>query len=122
MKRFLSIWALFGSFTTIFCCFLPALFAALGFGAAFAGFIGVFPQVVWVSEHKGWVFGGAGFLVVIAGIAHYRSTNAACPTDPNLSIACSSTKAWSRRMVQLAIALYLIGFLSAFVLPSVLAD
>lgn len=67
--------SLFTSVGTLVCCALPALFVALGAGATLAGLVADFPQLVWLSAHKGWVFGASGILLVIAGVMiwHARS-------------------------------------------------
>ena len=67
MRKLLSVFALFGSLGTLVCCALPALFVTLGFGATFASLIGTFPQLTWLSAHKGWVFGGAAFCLAAIG-------------------------------------------------------
>ena len=120
MKKFLSIGALLGSLTTIFCCFLPALFAVLGFGAVFAGFVGAFPQFIWLSEHKLIVFLGAGIMLAIAGIFQLRASRTACPIDPRLAESCSNAKSWSKWVFAAAVALYVIGISFAFVLPQII--
>ncbi len=121
MKKLLSIGALLGSLTTIFCCFLPALFAVLGFGAVFAGFVGAFPQVVWLSEHKLVVFLTAGVLLVIAGVFQLRAKNTACPIDPKLAEGCSTAKSWSKRIFVASMVMYTLGFSFAFILPKLLS-
>lgn len=118
MKKLYSVAALLGSFTTLFCCVLPIIFVSLGFGAAFAGLIGAFPQITWFSEHKGWVFLGGALLIIVAGYVQWRARFTACPIDPKLALGCKTAKAWSYRILLLAIVLYLTGFLFAFVLPS----
>lgn len=120
MKKLLSVAALLGSVTTLFCCFLPALFVTLGAGAAFAGFIGAFPQITWLSEHKGWVFLAGAVLILAAGIIQWRNRNAACPIDPKLAEGCTTAKSWSRRIFLIAVGFYLVGFTFAFVLPRLL--
>lgn len=120
MRKLLSIGALLGSLTTIFCCFLPALFAVLGFGAVFAGFVGMFPQVVWLSENKLAVFSIAGVLLITAAIFQWRSQNTACPIDLKLAEGCSTAKSWSKRIFAAAVVLYVLGFSFAFILPKIL--
>lgn len=117
MKKLVSVAALLGSMTTIVCCFLPAVFVTLGFGAAFASLIGAFPQLVWLSEHKGWVFGGGAIVIFVAGVIQWRTRYAACPLDPKLAEGCMTAKSWSKRVLFLALTFYALGFLFAFVLP-----
>lgn len=117
MKKIASIGALLGSTATLVCCVLPALFVTLGFGAAFASLVGAVPQLIWLSEHKGLVFGGAGVLLLLAGIFQYRNRELSCPTDPKLADACRTTRGWSHRIFIVSIALYCLGTFFAFGLP-----
>ncbi len=118
MKKLLSITALLGSVTTIFCCLLPALFVALGAGAAFAGIIGAFPQLTVLSEHKGLIFLGSAVLITLAAIAQRQAERAACPLDPKLAEGCRTAKSWSRVVLGLAATVHALGFFFAFVLPA----
>ena len=106
MKKLVSVLALFGSMGTLVCCVLPATFVALGFGATFAVFIGRFPQLIWFSEHKPIVFGGAALLLISGALLHRRQT---CPTE-----GCSVLKGWSHRLLILSLGLYIIGLTVAF--------
>ena len=121
MKKLLSVAALLGSVTTIFCCLLPAVFVALGFGAAFASLIGAFPQLTLLSEHKGLIFGTGAVLIVIAAFVQRRSRAAACPVDPKLADGCRTAKSWSRPVLLAATLIYALGFFFAFVLPRLTA-
>ncbi|PHS69828.1 MAG: hypothetical protein COB22_08440, partial [Cycloclasticus sp.] len=52
-----SSWlTLFASSTTFICCVLPLLLVGLGMGASVAFLTSSFPQLIWLSEHKNWVF------------------------------------------------------------------
>lgn len=82
------ILALLGSSTTLICCVLPALLVTLGFGSVVAGVIGAVPQITWLSENKGIVFGIAGILVAASGLWEFKRRNDPCPLDPNLAKAC----------------------------------
>jgi hypothetical protein len=62
-----SVLSLFTSGGTLICCALPALLVAVGAGAALSSLVSVFPQLVWLSEHKVWVFGVAGAALAVAG-------------------------------------------------------
>jgi hypothetical protein len=108
VKKLLSVAALFGSMTTLVCCVLPAVLVALGFGATFASFIGFFPQITWLSEHKGIVFGGAAVLLIVAGVVHRRQV---CTLE-----GCETLKGWSQKLLILSLVLYFVGFTFAFLL------
>lgn len=114
---FVSYLGLFTAFGTLLCCALPSLLVALGMGATVAGFIGVFPQVVVLSEHKNWVFGISLALIVLAVAALYLQRNAPCPIDPLEARACTVARWWSVRIVVLAALFWSVGFMVAFVLP-----
>jgi hypothetical protein len=117
MREKLSAWfSLFASSGTLVCCALPALFVALGFGAAFAGLVEAVPQMVWLSEHKGAVFAIGAVMLTIAGYLQWRARFDPCPVDPRLAAACMSGRRWSRRIFLLAVVIYAIGAFFAFVL------
>jgi hypothetical protein len=120
MKKLLSVAALLGSTTTIVCCFLPALFVTLGFGATFASLLGFFPQLTWISEHKAPFFAGAGALILVAGILQWRSRKTECPIDPTLAEGCGAARSWAKPVLFLAAALYSLGFFFAFVIPALM--
>lgn len=117
MKKILSFLALAGSMGTMVCCFLPAVFVTLGFGAAFAGMVSNFPQLIWISEHKKAVFLGAALLIIASAVLHWRSKQTECPIDPKLAAACKDGKDWSRWVLVGAVGLFATGAFFAFVLP-----
>ncbi|MDB5036921.1 MAG: hypothetical protein JWQ35_449 [Bacteriovoracaceae bacterium] len=119
--RLISFFSLFGSLGTIVCCALPALFVSLGAGATFAGLIGLFPQLIWLSEHKIIIFIFSGIALTLGGILQWRARNDACPTDPKMAQACKSTRGVSLIIYFISFGLYLIGALFAFVLPRFLS-
>ncbi|HEY6893773.1 MAG TPA: hypothetical protein VI258_06380 [Rhodanobacteraceae bacterium] len=119
LKRnvWLAFTALIASTGTLLCCVLPAVMVALGAGAALAGLVGTFPQLVWMSEHKGLVFGSAAVLLVVAGIALWLARRVPCPADPVLARACIRLRSVSRGLYACAVVLFLLGLTFAFVLP-----
>jgi hypothetical protein len=112
-----SVLSLFASSSTLVCCALPALLVALGAGAALSSLISVFPQVVWLSEHKEALFAFAGLAMVASGALQWRNRNAPCPTDPALRRACLKTRKMALRVYGFSVPLYLIGGWFAFVQP-----
>ncbi|TWO72956.1 hypothetical protein FN976_01555 [Caenimonas sedimenti] len=116
-----SLWSavasLFASSGTLVCCAIPALLVALGAGAALSSLVSVFPQVVWLSEHKEELFLVAGLMMAVAGWLQWRARNAPCPVDPALRSACLRTRTASRRVYLGSVALYLVGGWFAFVQP-----
>jgi hypothetical protein len=112
-----SVLSLFASSSTLLCCALPALLVALGAGAALSSLISVFPQVVWLSEHKVGLFVFAGLAMVASGALQWRNRNAPCPTDPALRCACLKTRKTSLLVYGFSVAVYLVGGWFAFVQP-----
>ncbi len=115
MNRSLAFLSLFASASTLLCCALPALFVVLGFGAAFAGLVGNVPQLIWLSEHKLWLFGIGGVLLLLAGALQWRARSQSCPVDPTLVQACRTTRDWSAPIYFPSLALYLVGGFFAFI-------
>jgi hypothetical protein len=113
-----SAWlSLAASGGTLVCCALPALLVSLGLGAALAGLVSAVPALVWISEYKGPVFGGAALLLAGAGALQWRNRTAPCPLDPALRNACLRTRRWSMRIWWVSVALFALGAWFAFVAP-----
>ena len=102
--------------STLICCAIPALLVLLGAGSTVVALVGIFPQLVWLSEHKNWVF-GLGFLLLSSSYYFSVSTPISCPSDPVLAEACRRTKHWTRIVWGISAVLYGTGFVVAFVLP-----
>jgi hypothetical protein len=114
----LAAGALLASSATLVCCVLPAVLVALGAGAALAGLVTAVPQLVWLSEHKALVFGGAGALLAVSGIALWYGRKLPCPTDPGAAQACRRLRRISALLYGLALASFALGSVFAFVLPA----
>lgn len=112
-----SVLSLFASSSTLVCCALPALLVALGAGAALSSLVSVFPQVVWLSEHKVELFVFAGLAMVASGFLQWRNRSAPCPTDPTLRDACLSTRRTSWRLYLFSLVVYVVGGWFAFIQP-----
>lgn len=106
--------SLFTSFSTLICCALPATFVALGMGAVLGGLVSQFPQLVWLSAHKGLVFGGAGFMLAVAGFSLWLARNAPCPIDPVQAKACTRLRRLSVVLWAFGVLVYLVGAFFAF--------
>jgi len=107
--------ALFGSFSTLLCCALPALFVFLGAGAVLIGLVSAVPQLVWLSEHKIGLFIFAGIMLTISGISRYLTRNAPCPIDPHQARACKRLRQIGLSVFCFSLLMYAIGFYFAFV-------
>jgi hypothetical protein len=112
-----SLASLFASSSTLVCCAIPALLVALGAGAALSSLVSIFPQVVWLSEHKEALFGFAGLMMIGSGLLQWRNRSAPCPIDPALRDACLKTRKTASIVYAASVVLYLIGGWFAFVQP-----
>lgn len=114
---FVNYFTLFGSFSTLICCALPALLVSLGLGAVLAGIASNLPALIWVSEHKTHVFIFSGLMLSLNGFLLWRSKDAPCPVDPKLRDACISGRKTSRNIYFLSLAMFAIGFSFAYIAP-----
>jgi hypothetical protein len=114
----LAIGALLASSATLVCCVLPTMLVALGAGAALAGLVTAVPQLIWLSEHKPWVFGLAGGLLAISGIALWVGRRAPCPADPGLARSCRRLRRVSAILYGVALISFALGAAFAFILPA----
>lgn len=109
--------SLLASSGTLVCCAIPALLVALGAGAALSSLVSVFPQIVWLSEHKEGLFLFAGLMMLVGGGMLWRNRRAPCPTDPALRDACLRTRRVSIRLYAVSVFCCLLGAWFAFVQP-----
>lgn len=114
---FAPLLSLFTSTGTLFCCALPALFVSLGAGATFAALLTRFPQLIWLSEYKKTLFIVAAVGLLMGGVAQWRARTLPCPIDPELAKACTSARKWSKALYFVSVAIFLIGFSFAYIVP-----
>lgn len=112
-----SFLSLFTSGSTLICCALPALLVSIGAGAAMAGLVTTFPQLIWLSEHKIALFTVAGLMLVAAGVMQWRARSLPCPADPALAAACMRARKVSGITYWISVAIYAVGAFFAFVAP-----
>jgi hypothetical protein len=119
LKRnaWLAFTALLASTGTLLCCVLPAVMVALGAGAALAALVGAMPQLVWMSEHTGLLFGTAAALLGLAGAALWSGRRIPCPADAVLARACHRLRSISTGLYAAAVSAFILGTIFAFVLP-----
>jgi hypothetical protein len=117
-NAWLALAALITSSGTLLCCVLPAAMVALGAGAALAGLVGNFPQLIWLSEHKGLTFGSAALMLGVAGIALWYGRRLPCPADAQLARRCARLRRLSTGLYAGAVVAFLAGVVFAFVLPN----
>lgn len=120
MKKTITFLSLFSSSATLICCALPALLVALGAGAAVAGLVGSFPQLIWFSDNKALVFGIGALLLIAAGAMRWYSRDKACPIDDNQAEACRASKDYSRWIFLASVGIYMVGAFFAFAAPLIL--
>lgn len=116
----LNVLSLLTSGSTLICCALPATLVAIGSVATLTSLISQFPQLIWISEHKPWVFGIAGVMLLCAGWLQWRARFLPCPTDVQLAALCSRTRRQSLWIYWLSVGLFLIGCFFAFLAPLLL--
>ena len=109
-----ALTALLASTTTLVCCVLPAVLVSLGAGAVVVGLVTTVPQLVWLSEHKALVFGGAALLVAASGFVIWHARTLPCPADPALARTCMRLRRTSAVVFALAVAFLLLGSGFAF--------
>lgn len=114
-RNIISTLGLFGSFSTLLCCALPALLVSLGAGAVMIGLVSAVPQLMWLSEHKVALFIFAGCMLLLSGISRYLSRNEPCPADPQQAKACIRLRKISLGVFIVSVVAYLIGFYFAFI-------
>ena len=116
-SKLANILSLFTSGSTLICCALPATLVAIRSAATLTSLISNFPQLIWISEHKGLVFGMAGAMLAIAGYLQWQARNAPCPVEPILAIACTKTRKNALRVYWLSVGIFAVGVFFAFVAP-----
>ena len=113
----ISFLTLLASGGTLICCVLPAVMVALGAGAALAGLVSAVPQLIWLSEHKGAVFGVAFAMLAFSGWLLWRARSFPCPADPALAHTCARLRRISLMLWSFALLCTVVGSVFAFVLP-----
>lgn len=112
--------SIFTSTSTLVCCALPALLVALGAGTALISLNNVFPQLIWLSEHKIGVFVLAGLMLLLAGLFQWRANRLPCPADPALARACTRQRRVSRSVYVVSCVTFVVGGFFAFIAPLLL--
>ena len=113
--------ALLTSLSTLVCCTLPAVLITLGMGAALSSLTSTVPQLIWLSEHKPFIFGGSLILLSLAWSARHLTRNKSCPSDPALAKSCARLRKLGGQVLYLGFAVWVIGAFTAFVLPKIIA-
>ncbi len=106
--------ALFASASTLICCALPALLVTIGAGAVMAGLASNVPGLIFLSQHKGWVFSFAALLLAGAWYARWATRNAPCPADPAKARACARMRLFGGITLWVASLMLGVGAFFAF--------
>lgn len=114
-ESFTSYLGLFTSLSTLLCCALPALLVSLGLGATMISLTSAIPQIIWVGEHKNFVFSFAFLMLSISTFFVYKNRNAPCPIDPKLRDACLRGRKFSKNVLILSWIALGVGFFFAFI-------
>jgi hypothetical protein len=109
--------ALLASTSTLICCVLPAVLVSVGAGAALVSLVSAVPQLIWLSEHKGLVFGFAGAALMVSGLMLWNARHLPCPVDPMAARSCARLRTASEALYGLAVGTFAVGGLFAFLLP-----
>lgn len=117
IKNIPATLSLFTSASTLICCALPAVIVTVAGGAALAGLVSNYPQLIWLSEHKVWLFSIAGMMLLAAGFIQYKNRNAPCPIDVDAATACMRLRLINAIIFWISVLMYLTGFTFAFVAP-----
>src|SRR6478609_7989000 len=110
-----GLFSLLASSGTLVCCAIPALLVALGAGAALSSLVAVFPQIVWLSEHKPLIFGFATTAMILAGCLQWRGRYAPCPVDSAQRDICLRTRKIALRVYIASVLCLAIGVFFAFI-------
>jgi mercuric ion transport protein len=118
----LSYFSLFTSVGTLLCCALPSLLVLAGLGASVASALTSLPWLVTLSKHKGWTFAVSGVLIALSSLNMYYlapclKTNACAPDNPS---SCVQADRFSKVLLWVSVAIYLVGFFSAYLLGPIL--
>lgn len=117
-SKLMAYASLFTSFGTLICCAIPSTLVLLGFGASLAGFLGEYPQFIWLSDNKELVFGLSFFMLSVSYGGQKLGARNTCPVEKRES--CESAKSWSKPLFYVSLAINVIGAFYAFILPKLL--
>lgn len=110
---------LLASSATLVCCVLPAILVSIGAGATLVSLVSSFPQLVWLSAHKDFVFSLAALLLLVSGVMLWRARSLPCPADPQVAHACARRRRISGALHVVALIAFAAGTVFAYVLPAI---
>lgn len=118
LQKSVSYLGLFTSLGTLVCCAIPSTLVLLGLGASLSGFLGEFPQLIWLSENKGLVFTVSFTMLFLSFASQKYAENLSCPIDKKAD--CESTRKWSKPLLYVTLVINIVGAFYAFLLPQLL--
>lgn len=93
---------------------------SIGAGAALAGLTSNYPELIWLSRYKTWIFGFSAIMLALAGWLQWRARYLPCPADPVQAKACIRLRRFSLGIYCFAVLIYIIGAFFAFAAVHVL--
>lgn len=117
MKRILTFFSLFGSLSTLLCCALPVTMVTLGMGASFASLTATFPEIIWLTSKKEYLFVITAILLIISFALIKNSEKLPCPIDIQQRELCQSSRAFTRKVYWFTVIVYLIGLSFSYIIP-----
>lgn len=118
-EKIVSFLSLFGSSATLLCCALPALLAMIAGGAAMGALLSNFPWLIPLSQHKEWIFLGAGLLLLFNVVLTLRPKGQlACAITGGKG--CEAAGGFAKGMLWFSLLLYGIGAFVAYALVPIL--
>ena len=119
VQRVSGVLALFTSTGTLLCCALPAALGALAGGAAVGSLISALPWLVPLSRHKGWLFLGAGVMIVFTGVFTFRPKGkVACSITGGRG--CADASRFAKAMFWISASVYGVGAFFAYAIVPIL--
>ena len=121
-QKIVSLLALFASTGTLLCCALPVLLVNLGMAAVVVSAVSAFPWLVPLSQHKEWLFLGAGLLIGLNFWLVYRSRKPVVCDAKTGENPCEIAGRWNRIVLWLSAGIFVAGISMAYLaLPIVRA-
>lgn len=85
---------------------------------ALAGLVTDFPALIWLSPHKGAVFGISALMIIFAGSMLLQARRRPCPADPVKARACIRLRIFSWWIWGFSVLCFTIGAFFAFIAPA----
>jgi mercuric ion transport protein len=116
-EKVLRFLALFTSTGTLLCCALPAALVTLAGAAAISTYLNLFPWVIPLSRHTGWIFLIAGILILASAVFTLRPrSRLACAVTGGKG--CEEAGTFSKWVFWFAVIIYAVGaFMTYGIVP-----